>query len=80
MTPFSRRYLEVKFKEEMNVPIYQFILQGRIEYLANLLLTTNRSLFDLAIESGFNDSKNISRLFKRIKGCTPTKYRQKFNN
>ncbi len=80
MTPFSRRYLEVKFKEEMNVPIYQFILQGRIEYLSNLLLTTNRSLFDLALESGFNDSKNISRLFKKIKGCTPTEFRQKFNN
>ena len=80
MTPFSRRYLEVKFKKEMNVSIYQFILQSRIENLSNLLLTTNRSLFDLALESGFNDSKNISRLFKRIKGCTPTKYRQKFKN
>jgi LacI family transcriptional regulator len=80
LTPFSRRYLEVKFKEEMNVPIYQFILQGRIEYLSCLLLTTNRSLIDLAIESGFNDGKNISRLFKKIKGCTPTEFRQKFNN
>jgi len=80
MVPLSRRNLEAKFKKEMNISIYQFILQGRIEYLSNLLLTTNRSLFDLALESGFNDSKNISRIFKKIKGCTPTEFRQKFNN
>ena len=75
MVPFSRRNLEVKFKEEMGTSIYQFILNCRIEYFAHLLLTTNRTLFDLALESGFNDCKNISRIFKKIKGATPAEYR-----
>lgn len=77
--PLSRRNLEVKFKEEMGTSIYQFILSCRIDYFANLLLTTERTLFDLALESGFNDCKNISRIFKRIKGCTPFEYRKKYN-
>ncbi|MDD4460235.1 MAG: DNA-binding transcriptional regulator [Proteiniphilum sp.] len=76
MVPFSRRNLEVKFKEEMGTTIYQFILNCRIDYFAHLLLTTNRTLFDLALESGFNDCKNISRIFKRLKGSTPAEFRK----
>jgi Transcriptional regulators len=77
LVPLSRRSLEIKFKEEMGTSIYQFILNCRIEYFANMLVTTDRSQFDLALESGFNDCKNISRIFKKIKGCTPLEYRQK---
>ncbi len=65
MVPLSRRNLEVKFKDEMGISIYQFILSCRIDYFAHLLLTTDRTLFDLALESGFNDCKNISRIFKK---------------
>lgn len=75
MVPLSRRNLEVKFKNEMDTSIYQFILQNRIEYFSDLLLTTNRSLFDLALEAGFNDAKNISRVFKKFKGFTPKEFR-----
>ncbi len=79
LVPLSRRNLEMKFKNEMGTSIYQFILQCRIERFADLLQTTDRPLFDLALESGFNDCKNISRIFKKIKGYTPAEYRQKFN-
>ncbi|ULB35589.1 MULTISPECIES: xylose operon transcription regulator XylR [Proteiniphilum] len=80
MVPLSRRNLEVKFKDEMGISIYQFILSCRIDYFAHLLLTTDRTLFDLALESGFNDCKNISRIFKKMKGCTPIEYRKKYSD
>lgn len=79
LVPLSRRNLEVKFKNEMNTSIYQFILDCRIEFFAHLLLTTDRPLFDLALESGFTDYKNISRVFKKFKGCTPMEYRLKIS-
>lgn len=79
LVPLSRRNLEVKFKNEMNTSIYQFILDCRIEYFTHLLVTTDRPMFDLALESGFTDCKNISRVFKKFKGCTPLEYRQKFS-
>ena len=79
LVPLSRRNLEVKFKNEMNTSIYQFILDCRIEFFAHLLLTTDRPFFDLALESGFTDYKNISRVFKKFKGCTPMEYRQKIS-
>lgn len=80
LVPLSRRNLEIKFKDEMGTSIYQFILLCRIEYFANLLLTTDLPQFDLALQSGFNDCKNISRIFKKIKGNTPIEYRNKFRD
>jgi len=62
----------------MGTSIYQFILNCRVEYFAMLLLSTNRTLFELALESGFNDCKNISRIFKRFKGYSPAEFRQIF--
>lgn len=78
LVPLSRRSLEIKFKEEMDTSIYQFILQCRIEYFANLLITTDLPLLDLALQSGFNDCKNISRIFKKMKVYSPIEFRQKF--
>src|SRR5690606_7789251 len=34
--PLSRRNLEIKFKNEMDISVYQFILKRRIEHLAGL--------------------------------------------
>lgn len=79
MVPLSRRNLEMKFKNEMNTSIYQFVLDCRIGFFSHLLVTTDRPLFDLALKSGFTDYKNISRVFKKFKGCTPVEYRQKFS-
>ncbi|HEY5591442.1 MAG TPA: DNA-binding transcriptional regulator [Paludibacter sp.] len=78
LVPLSRRILEVKFKEELGTSIYQFIINYRIEYFAQLLLTTDKTLLDIALQSGFNDCKNISRTFKKFKNCTPNEYKQKF--
>lgn len=78
LVPLSRRNLETKFKNELGISIYQFILNRRVEQLAFLLSTTNRPLFDLAFEVGLNDSKNVSRIFKKFKNYTPIEYRIKF--
>lgn len=75
--PLSRRNFEVKFKKALGTSIYQFILNCRINHLADLLLTTDRSLADLASEAGFRDYNNISRIFKKFKGCSPLEFRQK---
>ncbi len=80
LVPLSRRNLEVKFKEEMGTTIYQFILSCRIDYFAHLLLTTDRTLYDMALEAGFNDCKNISRIFKKHRGCTPVEFQKKYSN
>lgn len=78
LVPLSRRNLETKFKNAMGVSIYQYILDRRCDKLANLLANTDLVLADAAQEAGFTNYGNLSRIFKKRKGLTPSEYRQKF--
>ena len=77
--PLSRRSIEMKFKNATGQTIYQYLISMRIEHLAYLLITTDRSPSDLAYEVGFRDLNNIFRTFKKYKGCTVSEYRRRFN-
>jgi LacI family transcriptional regulator len=77
--PLSRRGLEIKFREAMGVSLYQFILDKKMDYVSDLLLNTNKNLLDIAIEAGFNDARNVYRIFKRNKGYTPIEFRKRFS-
>lgn len=79
IVPLSRRSVEVRFKKATGQTIYQYLLSMRIEHLAYLLTTTDRSPSELAYEVGFRDLSNIFRTFKRYKGCTVSEYRRRFN-
>lgn len=78
MVPFSRRVLEKRFKEETGITIYQYIQQMRIDKFAELLVTTDMSLVEAAAMAGFEDYKNISRIFVKTKALTPFQYRKKY--
>lgn len=75
----SRRSIEMKFKNATGQTIYQYLISMRIEHLAYLLITTDRSPSELAYEVGFRDLSNIFRTFKKYKGCTVSEYRRRFN-
>lgn len=75
--PMSRRLLEQKFKSMTGVTIYNYISAHRIERFAQLLLSSNDSVSDIAARLDEFDTKSISRRFKAIKGCTPSEYRKK---
>lgn len=79
IVPLSRRSLEIKFREEMGISLYQFILDKKMDYISDLLLNTDKDLLDIAIETGFNDVRNVYRLFKKNKGYTPMEFRRKFS-
>lgn len=78
IVPFSRRVLEKKFKEETGITIYQYIQKVRVDRFADLLVSTDLSLIDAATQAGFEDYKNVSRIFIKIKDLTPFQYRKKY--
>lgn len=80
LVPLSRRVLEKKFKEATGSSIYQCVLDHRIEYFVKLLLTTDCHLPDAAVESGFDDYKNVSRIFKKYKSISPVEYRKLYKD
>ncbi len=76
--PLSRRSLEIRFQKVTGLPVYEYIFNLRIERFTQKLLETDDSIFEIAVDLGLNDSKNIAHQFKQIKGCTPTEYRKKY--
>ena len=75
--PISRRLLETRFKNMTGMTIYNYISLKRINRFAQLLLSTNDSVTDIAARLDECDTKSISRRFKELKGCTPSEYRRK---
>jgi LacI family transcriptional regulator len=78
IVPYSRRVLERRFKDETGITIYQYIQQVRIDKFAELLIASNLSLVDAATNAGFDDYKNVSRVFSKVKGMSPFQFRKKY--
>lgn len=77
--PLSRRVLEKKFKKELGIPVYQYLQAYRVEKFTELLINTELPLSDIAMKCGFDEYKNVSRVFIKRKQMTPLQYRNKFN-
>ena len=75
--PISRRLLENRFKKMTGMTIYNYISAKRIGRFAQLLLSSNDSISDIAAKLDECDTKTISRRFKELKGCTPSEYRRR---
>lgn len=78
--PLSRRALEKRFVAVTGYPIYQYIFNLRIEKFCQKLLETDMTVFEIAMDIGLTDTKNISRQFKQIMGCTPIEYRNRYRH
>ncbi len=72
----SRRALEKRFLDVTGSAVYKYICNLRIQKFTDKLLASKKTINEVAFESGFNDNKNLSRLFKQIHGCTPLQYRK----
>lgn len=76
--PLSRRALEKRFLDITGYPVYKYIFNLRIEKFTQKLLETDMSIFEIALDMGLTDSKNIARQFRQVKGCTPIEYRNRY--
>ncbi|MGF6566606.1 helix-turn-helix domain-containing protein [Kosakonia cowanii] len=63
------------FRQSMGVAPHQFVMQRRMARAKALLLSSNRSLTDIALACGFNSASHFSNRFKAAKGITPSQLR-----
>ena len=72
---FSRYYFSRSFKRQTGYSFKDYLCQKRLQVAMDLLIRTNRSMRDVAIESGFGSVATFNRVCREKKGCTPTQYR-----
>ena len=71
----SKAYLSSIFKEEIGESLTNYINRVRIEKSKVLLLDKEISLIDIANLCGFEDQSYFTRVFKKMVGVSPKKYR-----
>lgn len=72
----SPNYFSVLFKDAMNVTFSDYMIQFRIELAKQMLLETDRKIYEIAEATGFNSSKYFVRAFRNIEGVTPRQFRK----
>ena len=67
--------LSHKFKEQMGCNISDYILTCKMNHACTLLRSTEETVADIAQRIGYSQYTSFVRTFKRLKGMTPTAYR-----
>ncbi|TCL70031.1 AraC-like DNA-binding protein [Hydrogenispora ethanolica] len=66
------------FKDATGMTFLQYLHHYRIARAARSLGTTTEPVIDIALQSGFDSIQSFNRVFKQLKGCSPSQYRKRF--
>ena len=75
----SPSYLSALFKKETGTTLTEYINSKRIDVSVSLLNTTDLSIQNVAGQVGFLDVNYYTRIFKKLKGLSPSAYRSLIN-
>jgi two-component system response regulator YesN len=69
-------YFSSLFKRETGISFSAFVSRSRLRAAACLLERTDQRIAEIAAHTGFRDSVYFSQVFKKTRGCSPSKYRK----
>lgn len=72
---FSKYHFSRLFKQYTDSTFYDYLCRKRIRVAEDLLANPDLSVTEIALQSGFSSISTFNRIFKSIKNCTPTEYR-----
>lgn len=73
---FNEKYLCRFFKEYTSHTPIDYINRLRVEKAADDMLSRHMSVTEAAYANGFNDSAYFSKMFRQIKGISPSEFRK----
>ncbi len=73
---FNEKYLCRFFKEQTSYTPIDYINRLRVEKAADDMLTLRLSVTEAAFANGFNDSAYFSKVFRKIKGISPSDFKK----
>ncbi len=66
------------FKITANKSYFDFLTEVRLNHACRLIIETDYTIQHIAIDSGFENTSNFYRHFKKVKGITPKEYKAGF--
>lgn len=74
----SPYYVSRIFKEEQNITIMDYVTKVRVEEAKKLLRNPRYQIDEIAERLGYSDASYFSKVFRRLEGMSPSKFRQQF--
>jgi AraC family transcriptional regulator len=72
---YSPFHLHRVFKASTGITLYEYISSIRLEKAREMLLLTDMSIVNIAMETGFSDQSHLARQLRRKYGLSPTEIR-----
>lgn len=72
----SQYYLSRVFRQVTGVTLVEYINNTRIKAAQRMLVETDKSVNEIAAETGYESQTHFGRMFKKISGTSPLKYRK----
>ena len=69
-------YVSHVFRQSTGIRLLDYLHSVRLERITWMLIHTEKSLSDIALETGYGDQQAMSRVFKRYMKMSPTEYRR----
>ncbi len=73
----NRSYLTNIFKHSLGVSPQEYLIQYRLDYACMLLEDSDTKISNIAKAVGYADSLTFSKIFRKMKGMSPSAYRKK---
>ena len=70
-------YLSHYIKRIMGISLQEYLNYKRLDKATELLIRTNKTITEIAFESGFSSTKALNTLIKKEYNITPVEYREK---
>lgn len=74
-TGLTRMHFAAQFRAATGMSPHNYLLQRRVEMAQVLLATTELSVLDIALDTGFRSQAHFTTVFKQRVGETPARYR-----
>jgi LacI family transcriptional regulator len=72
----TRRTLENHFRRHLHTGLAEEIRRRRLDYVQDCLIKTDMTIAEIALQSGFESAVSLAKVFKRVQGIQPSRYRQ----
>lgn len=77
---FSPSYFSRLFASQLGISFSEYLSGVRIKHVKDLLIKTDKSITEIAAETGYCNGDYLSAQFKRKTGITPSRFRQNSKN
>lgn len=71
----NRTYFSLFFKKHFGQGLTEYINTRKIDIASGMLVGTDKPIGDIALECGFSNVNYFNRIFRNVKGKSPSRYR-----